>query len=329
MNKKVLNSTQRRVLSKKSDFKREYPYWYSFFIILTYFKVRSLRRIENQVIMLLIYLENLKIKTNLDFNMTFLELIEKVLQESDTPLHHKQIWTKAVEKGYDKQLPAPTQGERLTPWDTVSAQLYMNSKKEDSVFIKTAKGLFWLKSKNVSDEKLEQLEKKSEQEYDKSIGIEKIKEKDLHPILTQYLYGNSIYTKTINANTTSSKSGEMKWGTPDMVGVSFSEFYPTLKKICTQLDINTVEFYAYELKLKLNSPNLTEYFFQAVSNSSWANEAWLVALDIQEDPIFSAELERLNQSFGVGILKLDIKNSDSSKVIYPAKKRSYLDLNMV
>ena len=259
--------------------------------------------------------------------MTFLELIEKVLQESDTPLHYKQVWDKAEEKGYDKLLPAPTQGERLTPRDTVAAQLYVNSKKEDSVFIKTAKGFFWLKSKNVSDEKLEQLEETSEKEYDKSIGIEKIKEKDIHTILTQYLYGNSIYTKTINANTTSSKSGEMKWGTPDMVGVLFSEFHPTLKKVCVQLDINTIEFYAYELKLKLNSSNLTEHFFQAVSNSSWANEAWLVALDIQEDPVFFAELERLNQSFGVGILKLDIKNLDSSKVIYPAKKRNCLDLN--
>ncbi|MDK2818867.1 MAG: HrgA protein [Spirochaetota bacterium] len=257
--------------------------------------------------------------------MTFLELIERVLQESDIPLHYKQIWTNAVDKGYDKQLPIPNQGSRLTPWDTIGARLSVDRKKQDSIFIKTDKGFFWLKSKITPDKDLEQLEKKSEHDYEKSIGIEKIKEKDLHVILTQYLYNQSIYTKTINASTSSSKLGEMKWGTPDMVGVIFSEFLPILKKICTQLNINTIEFFAYELKVKLNSSNLTEYFFQAVSNSSWANEAWLVALDIQED--ISAELERLNQSFGVGILKLDLNNPDSSKVLYPAKKRNSLDLN--
>jgi hypothetical protein len=42
------------------------------------------------------------------------------------------------------------------------------------------------------------------------------------------------------------------------------------------------------MKKNLNFTNLREYYFQAVSNSSWANEGYIVALDIDEDESFLA-----------------------------------------
>lgn len=44
--------------------------------------------------------------------------------------------------------------------------------------------------------------------------------------------------------------------------------------------------------------------FQAVSNSSWANEGYLVVLQEIDSEVLS-ELRRLNQSFGIGVIKLE------------------------
>jgi hypothetical protein len=56
--------------------------------------------------------------------MTFIELAERVLSEEKRPLTANEIWTLAIEKGYDKQL----NSEGKTPWATLSAQIYANAK---------------------------------------------------------------------------------------------------------------------------------------------------------------------------------------------------------
>lgn len=38
-----------------------------------------------------------------------------------------------------------------------------------------------------------------------------------------------------------------------------------------------------------------------------------------------AELERFNQSFGIGIIKLDLDDIDSSKIVFPAEPKMMLD----
>ena len=78
-----------------------------------------------------------------------------------------------------------------------------------------------------------------------------------------------------------------------------------------------------ELKREISSDNeLKQAYFQAVSNSSWANYGYLVALEFSDDLL--DEIERLNQSFGVGIIKLNA-NPYQSKVLFPAKYKN-LDL---
>ena len=74
---------------------------------------------------------------------------------------------------------------------------------------------------------------------------------------------------------------------------------------------------------------MTEYYFQALSNSGWANEAWLVAMEIDENNYdeLMEEIKRLNQSFGVGVIKLDYYNPEDSEILFSAKKRNYLDID--
>lgn len=153
----------------------------------------------------------------------------------------------------------------------------------------------------------------------------------MHIPLTKYLYSMKIYSKTINANATDiNLKGKMKWGTPDIVAVTFKDYInKSVLELFNHINLPTTEIYAYELKLKLTLGSLTEYYFQALSNSGWANEAWLVAMEIDENNYdeLMEEIKRLNQSFGVGIIKLNYYNPEDSEILFSAKKRNNLDID--
>lgn len=66
--------------------------------------------------------------------MTFLELAEQVLREEKRLLTASEIWTIAIERGYDK--PLNSQGK--TPLATLGAQMSVNAKDNPkSVFAQT------------------------------------------------------------------------------------------------------------------------------------------------------------------------------------------------
>ena len=68
-------------------------------------------------------------------------------------------------------------------------------------------------------------EEDTEDIIENTITNKKILEEDLHTPLTKYLYSRKIYSKTINANATDvNLKGKMKWGTPDIVGVTFKDY---------------------------------------------------------------------------------------------------------
>jgi len=80
-----------------------------------------------------------------------------------------------------------------------------------------------------------------------------------------------------------------------------------------------VEIFSYELKKEIkNDYELKRNFFQAVSNSSWANYGYLVAFGIAES--LKPELERLCNSFGIGFILLK-SDPFTSEVLYPAERK--------
>jgi hypothetical protein len=151
--------------------------------------------------------------------------------------------------------------------------------------------------------------------------IENYKERDLHRLLSNYLAAQkNILSKTIFHETSKKSDQNQKWIHPDMVGVSFSEFQDkatvTLMKAA---DIKQyVDLYSFELKCSIqNDHELKEYFFQALSNSSWANFGYLVAFEVKDD--LMEEMERLNRAFGIGIIRLSPYETDT-KILFPARK---------
>jgi hypothetical protein len=88
-------------------------------------------------------------------------------------------------------------------------------------------------------------------------------------------------------------------------------------KILNKAD--TFKIISYEIKKEINTDyELKKSYFQAVSNSSWANYGYLVAFEISDN--LKDEIQRLNQSFGIGIIELK-SNPYESKILFQAKYR--------
>ena len=147
-------------------------------------------------------------------------------------------------------------------------------------------------------------------------------ERDLHKLLSSYLKNTGIYSKTIFHEQSNGKDNNQIWSHPDMVGIKFLNLQTKasqnfLKSINR---VDTFKLSSYELKREINNDSdLKKAFFQAVSNSSWANFGYLVAFEFSDS--LQEEMERLNQSFGIGVIELNA-NQYQSKVLFPAKIRS-------
>ena len=259
---------------------------------------------------------------------SFLNMIEDVLadvtkKEKCYALSPKEIWDKACEYKFDSKL--NTTGK--TPWQTIGAQLYVDIRDNKStLFAKVGERptRFALKTNlklvgNVDS-------------FDDDVKIQepKYQEKDLHPLLTRFVFGKRFKcsTKTIDEKkSTKHSKGQNEWLHPDLIGVyyPFADFETEVLDLVKSYTSLPVKFFSFEMKKEIKWGNLKEFYFQAVSNSSWANEGYLVALKYETEPDFLEELRRLNNAFGIGFIRLDPKNIEESEVLFPATTRDIVD----
>lgn len=259
--------------------------------------------------------------------ITFLELARKVLREENKPLTVDEIWEIAQKTEYG----VATKGK--TPWRTIGAQIYVDIRdNKNSLFIKidSKPRKFFLKEL-ISEEVLKKIKEREEKAVEVPTKT-KYSEGDLHPLLTYfaYTYMGGIYTKTIK-HQKSSRKKYAQWLHPDLVGVYFpiGEWINEVLDFGMVVGIRLAKLYSFEMKKELTFSNIRESFFQTVSNSSWANEGYLVAPKISQDEEFMFELKRLSTSFGIGIIKVDIDDPDSSEVLSPAKFKTELDWDTI
>ncbi len=229
----------------------------------------------------------------------------------------KEVYKNIAAKGYFNS----TAGK--TPEATVQAQLGEFIRKGDSRIkrVKNADGVYYYYLTQYegtlfdTSSAIEGQPKKEKKEKTTYI------ERDLHPLLCTYLKNINVFAKTIYHEESTTKEDHQKWMHPDIIGVRFNEYE---NKVCQDLfkTINlssAVDIYSYELKRKITTDNdLKKYFFQAVSNSSWANYGYLVAFEIGDN--LKEELERLNHSFGIGVILLKA-NPYTSQLLFAAKRR--------
>ena len=259
------------------------------------------------------------------------DFTKEVLNNSDKPLTYQEIWDKGVELGLEKKLNITGK----TPWQSLGARLFVDVRdNEKSEFVKLGKSpaRFFLKNKidSLPQDIIEKIEI-TESKQIKEIGH--FSERELHPLLSYFVYahpsfnrGRSVLTKTIY-HEKSKKNGYNEWLHPDIVGfyIPLEEWNTNLIEFNRLSENNAIKLYSFEIKKTINKGNYRQSFFQAVSNSSWANEGYLVAADIKKDDDLLSELERLSTSFGIGIIQLDLHDIDSSIVRFPAIQKEKLD----
>lgn len=259
--------------------------------------------------------------------MTFLQMAEKVLEEEKQPLTTSEIWQIAVNKGYDELVGS----NGKTPWATLSALIYVDVRDNqltNFVPLGARPKRFILKSQtDILGEKI------PETTIPSQISIPKIEylEKDLHPLMVYYgFYYLKAYMKTIS-HYKSIKKDFGEWVHPDIVGCYFpyKDWKGEVVEVSNLMGNTAVKLYSFELKRELSFSNIRESFFQAVSNSSWANEGYLVAADIDKDEDFRSELKRLSTAFGIGVIQLDIDDPDSSGILLPANSKDFIDWDTV
>lgn len=258
-------------------------------------------------------------------SMSLKELAIKVLEENGQAMTPEEIWDYIIQKGYNSLVNA----NGKTPWQTIGAQIYVDMRdNEKSLFIKVGKHptRFFLKDKNVnSNDKPKPVETKNDKE--------KYSERDLHKILTYYAYNfMHLFTKTIYHEKSKKKEkGANEWLHPDIVGYYFplKDWQKQVLEFSNNTGSTPVRLYSFEMKKELDFGNIRSAFFQTVSNSTWANEGYLVASKISDDLDFLDELKRLSASFGIGVIKLDVSHPDDSNILFPAKYKNELDWDTI
>lgn len=268
--------------------------------------------------------------------MTFWDLIGKTLEKVGTPLSAKEIWDKANELKITEDF--STTGK--TPWATIAAYCYtdINTNGDSSMIVQTSDrpAQFYLRrlSKNIDIAGL--TEKKEEQKIKEEKKIEKkFHERDLHSLLVAFANTHThfkAYLKTIfHENSKKGVKGLNEWLHPDLVGVyfPFRDYRKETLEIQQHLSISSIKLYSFEVKINLTFNNLREYYFQTVSNSSWANEGYLVTLKIDEDPTLKDEIRRLNNAFGIGVIKLNPESIFESEILFPSRYNQEIDWDTV
>lgn len=274
---------------------------------------------------------------------TFWDIIEDTIEKVRVPLTAKEIWEKANELEITKNF--TTIGK--TPWATIAAYCYtdilQNGKKSRIVKKSDRPVRFMLRRLDENPNQLgfklnlNEQETHSENLVDINTSKTRVKfsERDLHPLVVSFANAYfKVHLKTIFHETSKKKGkGENKWLHPDLVGVyfPFSDYISDTIKLQKKLSVNTVKLFSFEVKVSIDFNNLREYFFQAVSNSSWANEGYIVVLNINDDGSGSLydEIRRLNNAFGIGLIQLNPENIYESKVHFSSRINNDIDWQTV
>jgi hypothetical protein len=263
---------------------------------------------------------------------TFSDLAREALQRAQRPLERRELWTFAEKEGLTKRL--ETGGK--TPWETLGARLYVSLAEDpQSPFLRVGARptRFWLRSRELPkgwdgtgplDETALANDVASAPATPKRVTVH---ERELHPRVALFAFEKLGQLRVKTVRHENSKKGTFgEWVHPDLIGVRFPMvgLDATTAAFSTAVQASLLRLFSFELKKRLDFGNLREAFFQAVSNSSWANEAYLVAGELPEDGDFLDELQRLSSAFGIGVINLGLDGSEA-RVVFPARRRDEVD----
>ncbi|MCQ2938611.1 COG2958 family protein [Helicobacter pylori] len=263
-----------------------------------------------------------------------IEIVQSVL-EITGPIKVTEIYDKAKELFEKGEITNMFDYGGNTPDRSVSASIYTAlNKGEELPFLKTQEKPVLIALKDAMNEPVLNTQKPSAPSV--KIAHNKIMhERDLHPFLTYMAIHNEnlkCYTKTIfHEESVKSPKGMDRWLYPDMVGVRFLHAELSNENLIAfskKFDTLPIKLVSFELKKEISVHNCRECYFQAISNSSWANEGYLVGrhIDTHNSKLMDL-LKRLHASFGIGVIDLRI-DEDKSAILLNAKYKEKIDYTM-
>ncbi|GAA7314324.1 COG2958 family protein [Helicobacter pylori] len=258
-----------------------------------------------------------------------IEIVQSVL-EITGPIKVTLVYDKAKELFEKGEITNMFDYGGNTPDRSVSAFIYTAlNKGEELPFFKVQEKPALIALKDAAKEPVLNTEKIS------APSAKIMHERDLHPFLTYMAIHNEnlkCYTKTIfHEESVKSPKGIDRWLYPDMVGVRFLHAELSNENLIAfskKFDTLPVKLVSFELKKEISVNNCRECYFQAISNSSWANEGYLVGHHIDtQNPQLMDLLKRLHASFGIGVIDLRT-DADKSAILLNAKYKEKIDYTM-
>ena len=156
------------------------------------------------------------------------------------------------------------------------------------------------------------------------------KEKRMYNPLMKFLREqHKIGCKRIDHRTSKGSEIKRQWLYPDLVGLQdLSKGWDhTLRAFVRRLSDKMCKLWSFELKKEITGSDVRACFFQAVSNSSWANFGYLVACEIDDASL--KQLRILSSLHGIGFIQLNIKKPQASQIIIPAQEKKEIDWDTV
>lgn len=164
------------------------------------------------------------------------------------------------------------------------------------------------------------------------------REEDLYEPLRQYLFRElDVCSMRINEKKSSNTGGTRanEWLHPDIVGmenlVANRNNKMEIERLAEATSTGMRKLWSLEVKSKISRSTVREAFFQAVSNSSWANIGYLVVNRIEgresQQESTMRELRMLAEIHGIGVIQVDKENPDEKNgILIPARQRPTIDL---
>ncbi|GAA6858681.1 COG2958 family protein [Helicobacter pylori] len=256
-----------------------------------------------------------------------IEIIQSVLEAIKEPIKVTEIYDKAKELFEKGEIENMFDYGGETPDQTASSYIYTAlNKGEELPFCKVQEKPVLIALKGAAKELVLNAQKPS------APSVKIAHERGLHPFLTYMAINNEnlkCYTKTIfHEESSKSIKGTDRWLYPDMVGVRFLHAELSNENLIAfskKFDTLPVKLVSFELKREISVNNCRECYFQAISNSSWANEGYLVGRHIDtHNPKLMDLLKRLHASFGIGVIDLRT-DEDKSAILLNAKYKEKID----
>jgi len=205
----------------------------------------------------------------------------------------------------------------------IGSQLPQIRKKDPSIHTRDKprpRLFYWSKKEDESLLPNSELEKREQQNH--------LSEHSLYPLLIEYLSSElQVYSLRIDEKRSknSKGAGANHWLHPDIVSMQplDQNWQDNIRTCVRQGNGQAVRLWSFEVKKELTRANVRQCFFQAVSNSSWANFGYLATTGLSDS--VEQELQMLSALHGIGVLLLDTEDSFNSQILIPAKEKPEVD----